>query len=206
MMRFGVVPSLLVPNAKMLFVLISCPLSRSESEKVQTLLDWNADLVCVCGRELQCVWGSPRTVWLCAHPCSSWLVGYTGLWPEEPHVFCSHYCCVLYCWSFSLCYLRYICRVRSSDGVLNIAPAIILRCAMQNVKQVDHSLFLECLFWECPFPCFLSLASTKITKNNLLLLFKMFWFLFPCPQKFVSLVWRTVLQYVKASPWNKCVQ
>lgn len=60
-MRFGIVPSLLVPNAKMLFVLISCLLSRSESEEVQTLLDCNADLVCVCGRELQCVGEPPQS-------------------------------------------------------------------------------------------------------------------------------------------------
>lgn len=42
-MRFGVVPSLLVPNAKMLFVLISCPLSRSESERFK--LSWTEMLI-----------------------------------------------------------------------------------------------------------------------------------------------------------------
>lgn len=79
-----------------------------------------------------------------------------------------------------------MCRVRSSDGLLSIAVAIILRCVMQNVKQVDHSPFLECLFWECPFPCFLSLASTEIIKNNLFL-FNFFFFVSLSPEV-VSLV------------------
>lgn len=106
--------------------------------------------------------------------------------------------CLVRC--FSLCDLRYKYRVRSSDGVLTIAPAVILRCAMQNVKQVNHSLFLECLFWECPFPCFLSLASTKIIKNNLTL-FKIFFCCFLVPRSLFP--WCDVLYF---STWKPVLE
>lgn len=87
-MRFGIVPSLLVLNANMLFVLISCLFSRSELEKVQTLL-YEMLILSVSVVESCSEWGSPCIVWLCAHPAAAgWWISLA--WDLKNLVFSAH--------------------------------------------------------------------------------------------------------------------
>lgn len=71
--------SLLVRNVRMLFVLIFCSWTMSDSEKEWTLktVDWSAYHTCICCRERGGVWGSTHAgkacCQLCAHHWNAWL-------------------------------------------------------------------------------------------------------------------------------------
>lgn len=136
------------------------------------IMVWNA--YCICAVESYSVHGEASV-----QPDSVLTPSTAGCWVRLASdlknlvVSAHNTCCVL--WDDLTCATWGIFIGWGVKIFFSIIIVVILRCVMLNVKQVDYSLSVECV-WEYPFTYLLSLASRKIIKNHHLLFKIIFYF------------------------------